>query len=87
MKKKIYVLAFLGTPLAEAIQELFPNAKFGIGPAIENGFYDVEPEIIPFNKKFTCSGKKFLELAEIRTNSFVHPYQIRRSISLSRDWE
>jgi len=25
--------------LASAIQELYPNAKFGIGPAIENGFY------------------------------------------------
>ncbi|MDR1082639.1 MAG: threonine--tRNA ligase [Coriobacteriales bacterium] len=29
--------------MAEAIQELFPDAKFGIGPAIEDGFYyDVE---------------------------------------------
>lgn len=25
--------------LAEAVQSFFPNAKFGIGPAIENGFY------------------------------------------------
>jgi len=25
--------------LAEAVQELYPNAKFGIGPPIENGFY------------------------------------------------
>ncbi|MAL16181.1 MAG: threonine--tRNA ligase [Balneola sp.] len=25
--------------LAEAIQELYPNAKFGIGPPIESGFY------------------------------------------------
>ncbi len=25
--------------MAEAVQELFPNAKFGIGPAIDNGFY------------------------------------------------
>jgi threonyl-tRNA synthetase len=25
--------------MAEAIQELFPTTKFGIGPAIENGFY------------------------------------------------
>ncbi|HEX2923194.1 MAG TPA: threonine--tRNA ligase [Chloroflexota bacterium] len=29
--------------MAEALQHLFPDAKFGIGPAIENGFYyDVE---------------------------------------------
>ncbi|MCA9832484.1 MAG: threonine--tRNA ligase [Thermomicrobiales bacterium] len=25
--------------MAEAVQEVFPEAKFGIGPAIENGFY------------------------------------------------
>ncbi|GAA5520992.1 threonine--tRNA ligase [Aliifodinibius salicampi] len=25
--------------LAEAIQELYPNTKFGIGPPVENGFY------------------------------------------------
>lgn len=25
--------------MAEAVQELYPDAKFGIGPAIENGFY------------------------------------------------
>lgn len=25
--------------MAEAVQELFPEAKFGIGPAIDNGFY------------------------------------------------
>ena len=33
--------------LAQAVQELFPNAKLAVGPAIENGFYydfgDVEP--------------------------------------------
>ena len=25
--------------MAYAVQELFPGTKFGIGPAIENGFY------------------------------------------------
>ncbi|HLU36553.1 MAG TPA: hypothetical protein VKZ61_12330, partial [Thermomicrobiales bacterium] len=25
--------------MAEAVQDLFPEAKFGIGPAIDNGFY------------------------------------------------
>ena len=25
--------------MAEAVQEIFPDAKFGIGPAIDNGFY------------------------------------------------
>jgi threonyl-tRNA synthetase len=32
--------------MAEALQELYPGIKFGIGPAIENGFYyDVDPGI------------------------------------------
>ncbi|GAI36071.1 unnamed protein product, partial [marine sediment metagenome] len=25
--------------MAEAVQSMFPDAKFGIGPTIENGFY------------------------------------------------
>ena len=25
--------------MAEAVQEIFPDAKFAIGPAIEDGFY------------------------------------------------
>ena len=28
--------------LAQAVQELFPDAKLGIGPPIENGFYYTE---------------------------------------------
>ena len=31
--------------MAEAIEALYPGTKFGIGPAIENGFYyDIEME-------------------------------------------
>ena len=36
--------------LAQAVQELFPEAKLGIGPPIENGFYydfDVETPFVP----------------------------------------
>ncbi len=30
--------------MAEALESLYPGIKFGIGPAIENGFYyDVDP--------------------------------------------
>jgi len=33
--------------LAYAVQELYPGTKFGIGPAIENGFYyDLDAEVI-----------------------------------------
>ena len=51
--------------LAEAVQELYPEAKFGIGPPIETGFYyDID-----FGDKqitqadLTAIEKKFLEVA------------------------
>src|ERR1700712_3326748 len=34
--------------MATAIQELYPQTKFGIGPVVENGFYydvDVQPRL------------------------------------------
>lgn len=52
--------------LAEALQELYPGVKFGIGPAIENGFYyDIDPgdnEITA--AEFPKIEKKMLELAQ-----------------------
>jgi threonyl-tRNA synthetase len=36
--------------MAQAVQELFPDAKLGIGPPVENGFYydfDVETPFVP----------------------------------------
>ena len=47
--------------LAEAIQELYPDALFGYGPAIENGFYYdidfkepiVEEDLAKIEKKCT----------------------------------
>ena len=40
--------------LAEALQELYPGIQFGIGPAIENGFYyDVDPGETTI-KELTC---------------------------------
>ncbi len=57
--------------LAEAVQELYPNAKFGIGPPIESGFYyDID-----FGEKNISQDdlekieKKFLEVARNK-NSF-----------------
>ena len=51
--------------LAEAIQELFPSAKFGIGPPIENGFYyDVDfGNHTPQQEDLRALERKFLELA------------------------
>ena len=52
--------------LAEALQELYPGVKFGIGPAIENGFYyDIDPgENQLTAADFEKIEKKMLELAQ-----------------------
>lgn len=52
--------------MAEALQQIYPNTKFGIGPAIENGFYyDVDPgeDVVLTDKDLEVVGKKMLELA------------------------
>ncbi|MDE5934467.1 MAG: TGS domain-containing protein, partial [Muribaculaceae bacterium] len=51
--------------LAEALQELYPGVKFGIGPAIENGFYyDIDPAGNTITSAdFTKIEEKMLELA------------------------
>ena len=52
--------------MAEALQAIYPNIKFGIGPAIENGFYyDVDPGqgVAIQEKDLVEIEKKMLELA------------------------
>ena len=52
--------------MAEAVQQLYPNTKFGIGPAIENGFYyDIDPGegISLTDKDLEAIEKKMLGLA------------------------
>ena len=50
--------------LAEALQELYPGVKFGIGPAIENGFYyDIDPgEHKISSEDFDKIEKKMMEI-------------------------
>ena len=52
--------------LAETLQELYPGVKFGIGPAVENGFYyDIDPgEHTLTAADFPKIEKKMLELAQ-----------------------
>ncbi|MDE6629609.1 MAG: threonine--tRNA ligase [Muribaculaceae bacterium] len=52
--------------LAEALQELFPGVKFGIGPALENGFYyDIDPNGHSITAAdFPAIEAKMLELAK-----------------------
>src|SRR5665811_600194 len=51
--------------MAEALQELYPGTKFGIGPAIENGFYyDVDPgEVVIKESDLQTIEAKMIELA------------------------
>ena len=58
--------------LAEALQSLYPNVKFGIGPAIETGFYyDVDlGDVTLTEKDLTAIENKMLELAR-QKNDYV----------------
>ena len=52
--------------LAEALQELYPGIQFGIGPAIENGFYyDVDPGdgVVIKESDLPAIEQKMIELA------------------------
>ncbi|MDR2816694.1 MAG: threonine--tRNA ligase [Proteiniphilum sp.] len=64
--------------MAEALQELYPGIKFGIGPAIENGFYyDVDPgEGVTIKEAdFPAIEKKMTELIAAKEDI------VRKSIS------
>jgi threonyl-tRNA synthetase len=66
--------------MAEALEALYPNIKFGIGPSIENGFYyDVDPGngVIITESALPKIEKKMYELA--RQNSKF----VRKEISKS----
>lgn len=52
--------------MAEAVQELYPGTKFGIGPAIENGFYydlDIPGDTKLSSEDLPAIEAKMLELA------------------------
>ncbi len=50
--------------LAEALEALYPGIKFGIGPAIENGFYyDVDSPVPITEADLLAIEKKMMELA------------------------
>ena len=63
--------------LAEALQDLFPGVKFGIGPAIENGFYyDIDPgENTITSADFPRIEKRMLELAQQKTRLSAPTYR------------
>ena len=56
--------------MAEAIEQLFPGTKFGIGPDIENGFYyDIDTGDVSLNEEsFPQIEKRMLEIAREKQN-------------------
>ncbi len=57
--------------MAEALQELYPGIQFGIGPAIENGFYyDVDPGdgVVIKESDFPAIEAKFMEIVGRKAN-------------------
>ena len=51
--------------MAQAIEELFPGAKFGVGPPIENGFYyDIDSEHKFSDKELEMIETRIHEIAE-----------------------
>ena len=58
--------------MAEAIESLFPGAKFAIGPPIDKGFYyDIDFGDVSFSSEhFDALEKKMMELAK-QDNAFV----------------
>jgi threonyl-tRNA synthetase len=57
--------------MAEALQEIYPGIKFGIGPAIENGFYyDVDPgEVTIKETDLAIIEAKMIELVTTKRSS------------------
>ncbi len=73
--------------LAEAIQELYPNAKFGIGPPIENGFYyDID-----FGNKAVGEDdlekieEKFIEMARKKSEFERKPISKKDALAYYKD--
>ncbi len=65
--------------LAEALEALYPHVKFGIGPAIDNGFYyDVDMgDHVLSSDEFEKIENKMLELA--KTNSTFNRRQVSKA--------
>ena len=64
--------------LAQAVQDLFPDAKLGIGPPVENGFYydfDVETPFVPEDlEKIETRMRKIIK----ENQRFAAPAGLRR---------
>ena len=70
--------------MAEAVESLFPGTKFGIGPAIENGFYyDVDPgqDVVITDGDLPNIEKKMKELASMKNT--YHREEVSKDEAMS----
>jgi threonyl-tRNA synthetase len=73
--------------LAEAIQELYPEAKFGIGPPVENGFYydiDFGDQTISQND-FEKIEDKIIELARNKSEFERKPVSKKEALAFYKN--
>lgn len=73
--------------MAEALEELYPGIKFGIGPPIENGFYyDVDPgDHVISSDDFKRIEDKMLELARNKNDFVRKPISKSDAISFYKE--
>ena len=86
--------------MAEAVQELFPEAKFGIGPAIANGFYydfelpraltpddlkDIEKRMIKHKNKAEVFERKEISREEAMEIFKDNPYKLELIANFPED--
>jgi threonyl-tRNA synthetase len=74
--------------LAQAVQQLRPDAKLGIGPPITDGFYydfDVAEPFTPTTwQKLESAMKKIIRRVTLLAGAFDSPRRRRRSSPTSR---
>ena len=68
--------------MAQAVKALYPNAKFTIGPTIENGFYyDFDLDVSFSEDSLVSIENKMKELS--KKNQEIHRYEVSASEAVS----
>ncbi len=76
----------VGASSCEALQELYPGVKFGIGPAIENGFYyDIDPGDNKITSDDFAKSKPRCSNSQSRTSRLCEPHLKADALKLFGD--
>ena len=74
--------------MAQAVKELFPEAKVTIGPTIENGFYyDFDVDAAFSDEVLVQIEKKMKELAKSSQEIFRSEISAKDAVTLAKNWE